>query len=228
MNKRDLFVVVADLDAEKAIGTLLCERQRALGVHLEFNRAAPTQGDLLRYSGRDSGCFRYAVKLLRSPQLTHSHALLIFDQHGSGAEMKSRKQIEAELEGDLHASGWPLGDAAVVVIDPELEAWVWTNSPHLSRSMGWGNDRDGLRPFLSQRDLWDANSQKPNDPKEALAQALRAKQKPAGAALFSELAATVSVQHCEDSSFRKFQQKLREWFPLHQNNYNGTGRTDLR
>ena len=49
-----LLFVVADLDAENAIKTLLGKRQHALGIRLEFNR----QGDLLRYFGRDAGCYK--------------------------------------------------------------------------------------------------------------------------------------------------------------------------
>ena len=52
MTQRDLFVVVADLDAENTIKTLFRERQAALGIHLNFNPDRPPVGDLLRYSGR--------------------------------------------------------------------------------------------------------------------------------------------------------------------------------
>ena len=71
MNKRDLFIVVADLDAENAIKTLLTERQEALGIALDFSSLSPPNGDLLRYSGRDSGCYQDAVELMRPPQRTH-------------------------------------------------------------------------------------------------------------------------------------------------------------
>ena len=49
MSQRDLFVVVADLDAEHAVKTLLCNRQPSLGIRLDFK---PPNGDLLR------GCFK--------------------------------------------------------------------------------------------------------------------------------------------------------------------------
>jgi hypothetical protein len=65
MSQRDLYVVVADLDAENAVRSLLCERQVALGICLRFNPDRPPLGDLLRYSGRDSGCYKDAVDLLR-------------------------------------------------------------------------------------------------------------------------------------------------------------------
>ena len=70
MTQRDLFVVVADLDAENAVRSLLLERQESLGIKLNFNADRPPDGDLLRYCGRDSGCYRNAVDLLRSRQQT--------------------------------------------------------------------------------------------------------------------------------------------------------------
>lgn len=52
MTRRDLFVVVADLDTENAVRSLLCERQASLGIKLGFNPDRPPDGDLLRYSGQ--------------------------------------------------------------------------------------------------------------------------------------------------------------------------------
>lgn len=213
MSKRDLFVVVADLDAENAIKTLLVDRQNSLGICLDFNPDRPPQGDLLRYGGRDSGCRKNAVDLLRAPQRTHRHAILLFDRDGSGAETEDRADLEAEIEERLHRSGWAEGNVSVIVIEPELEAWVWATSPHVADVLGWQDDRDGLRPFLAQAKLWSDGATKPNDPKEAMKAALREKRKPLGARLFADLATRVSVGQCEDPAFRKFKQTLHRWFP---------------
>ncbi len=213
MSKRDLFVVVADLDAENAITTLLCQRQPALGIQLDFNPDRPPNGDLLRYSGRDSGCYKDAADLLRPPQQTHRHGLLCFDRHGSGAESRARERVEAEVEDRLVASGWPRGHVAAVVLDPELEAWVWSSSPHVAELLGWGEDRQNLVPFLQAHGLWEPDCPKPQDPKAAMEQALRSKRKPRGARLFAELASRVTLQGCQDPAFQKLQQTLASWFP---------------
>lgn len=210
--KRDLFVVVADLDAENAIKTLLCERQSSLGIKIDFNPDRPPQGDLLRYAGRDSGCYKDAVDLLRPPRQTHRHALLCFDWHGSGAECKTRQEIEAEIEESLLKNGWSIGTAAVVVIAPELEAWVWTDSPHVAEVLGWKDDAQSLRHFLQDRELLAPNSPKPTDPKKAMEQALRAKRKPGGARLFADLASRVTLNRCQDPAFHKLQKTLERWF----------------
>lgn len=213
MSKRDLFVVVADLDAENAIRTLLCQRQPALGIQLDFKPDRPPNGDMLRYWGRDSGCYKDAVDLLRPPQQTHRHGLLCFDRHGSGAESRAREEVEAEIEDHLVASGWPRGNVAAVVLDPELEAWVWSSSPHVAEILGWRGERENMISFLQARKLWEPNSPKPSDPKEAMRQALRSKQKMGGARLFAELASRVTLQGCQDPAFQKLQQTLARWFP---------------
>lgn len=212
MSKRDLFVVVADLDAENAITTLLHDRQRALEIRLDFNPERHPQGDLLRYSGRDSGCYRDAVDVLRTPQNTHSHALLIFDRDGCGAEGKSRVEIERAVEEQLQRSGWMQDYVAVIVIEPELEAWVWANSPRVAELLGWRNEESELRAFLNHRGLWHEDAVKPSDPKESLRQSLRSKRKPLGARLFSELASEVGLRRCQDPAFAKLRSTLLHWF----------------
>lgn len=217
MSQRDLFVVVADLDAENAVKTLLNERQEALEIRLDFSPDRHPQGDLLRYSGRDSGCYKDAVDVLRPLLNTHRHALLIFDRDGSGAESKSREAIENEVEQRLFGSGWTDERVAVIVIDPELESWVWGESPHVAAMLGWPDERDAMRAFLESRDLWHHDERKPHDPKEAMRQALREKRKPTGARLFAQLAAKVSFRDCQDEAFKKLWRRLQQWFGVNGN-----------
>lgn len=210
MTKRDLFVVVADLDAENVLRTLLTERRQALGVSFEFD---PDQ-DLLRYNKRDPGCYRDAAAILRSALTTHRHALLCFDWHGSGAESKQPDQIQDEIEADLVKNGWEPGAVAVVVFAPELEAWLWSDSPHVAETLGWRGDREALSAFLLEREFLDKKASKLAQPKEAMSAALHRKRKPLSAALFKELAARVALRSCADPAFRKFTRVLQTWFPI--------------
>lgn len=214
MSKRDIFVVVPDLDAENVIKTLLTQRQESLGISLNFTPAPPPSGDLLRYFGRDAGCFYDAVKLLRPPQRTHRHAMILFDWHGSGRDTTPPTDIEREVETQLWYSGWTESNAAVIVLEPELEAWVWADSVEVANTLGWSNDKDGLREHLSGKDLWRRGQTKPQRPKEAMREAVRVKRTPGGTApLFARLAEKVSVQDCRDRAFNRFREVLRRWFP---------------
>ena len=211
MNKRDLFVVVADLDAENAIKMLLTERQEALGISLDFS---PDANDLLRYYGRDSGCYRDMENLMRTPLKTHRHAIICFDLHGSGANDKKRDSIEKDVEDRLCKIGWAEKDAAAIVIDPELEAWVWADSREVAETLGWAGNMEALRRYLASKDLWNAEQAKPFDPKKAMKQAIREKGKGGGTApLFAKLAKKVGLGSCVDPAFNKLKNALQLWFP---------------
>ncbi len=209
MSQRDLFVIVPDLDTENTVVTLLTKRQPALRIQLDFEPC--DELDFLRYSGRDSGCYREAIDLLRPKRTTHRHALVIFDRHGCGADDQSREQIEEEIEEGLRQNGWAPGSVAVIAIDPELEAWAWSKSPQVATTLGWPNNSE-LKTYLVSRGVWSPEASKPHDPKQALALACRARQIPLNARIFSSLAEKVGLQACEDPAFQKFRKRLTTWF----------------
>lgn len=209
MSQRDLFVIVPDLDTENAVATLLTQRQRSLQIQLDFEPR--DEVDLLRYAGRDSGCYRDAVDLLRPRAETHRHAIVIFDRHGSGADDQPREKIEEEIEEGLVKNGWSLESVAVIVIDPELEAWAWSTSPKVAETLGWSNN-EKLKTYLISQGLWNPEASKPIDPKQALALACREQHIPLNARIFAHLARTVGLQACQDPAFQKFREHLTKWF----------------
>lgn len=213
MSKRSLRVVVADMDAEYALASLLGDRQRSLGIKLTFDTNARGGPDLLRYAGRDPGCRSDAAELFRQALLTHEHAVLVFDRDGCGREDLPREEIETQLEAKLPALGWPEGDAAVVVIEPELEAWCWSGSPRVADELGWAGERKQLRDFLEAEALWAPGAAKPRDPKAALLRALREKRAPISGSLYARLASAVKLGGCHDPAFAKLCGCLRRWFP---------------
>ena len=210
--KRDLFVIVADLDAENTICSLLSKRQEALGVQLAFDRPL----DLLRFNGRDAGCRKNAVELLRVAQRTHRHGILLFDHHGCGDEKKSHEEIETEIEKGLVESGWSPKRIAVILFYPELEVWAWSNSVRMADIMGWDGDVEALKEFIKKKRFMKSGAQKPDDPKGAMRAAMRFKNVPCTARVFSALAENVSVRGCTDCSFNKFVRVLREWFSVNE------------
>jgi hypothetical protein len=200
----DLVVLVADLDQEQTIRGLLDKRSKALGIR-------ELKHSLLRHPRRDPGCFNEAPDVLQSYQDRAAQALVVLDRDGCGQEATSAEGIESDLNIRLASSGW--GERAkALVIDPELEIWVWSDSPHVESILGWAGKNPSLREWLSKEGLWSSEQPKPSDPKEALRVALRQGQKRAGAALFGRLAELVSIERCQDASFARLRGLLTAWF----------------
>ena len=200
---KDLFVLAADRDIEQTVLGLL-PRTPALQIRQVSAEVKP-------FWRHDGGCRVEGVSVLRSLAGQFRHAILIFDFDGSGANVTSATELEQQLEAELRNAGW--GDnAAVIVIEPEIEAWVWADSPHVATILGWSDDR-ALSLWLRSVGFVKLNESKPDDPKRAMLAALRHVKKKPSSSIFKELAEKVAFKACTDRSFDKFVSTLRRWFP---------------
>jgi len=202
-DRGDLVVLVPAADEEKALAALL-RRHQSLEIR-------PIRTEFVRHPMRDSGCAKNAEAFLRMQQRNFRHALVVFDHDGSGRESESPDQIIDDLEGRLARSGWD-DRAAVVVIAPELEIWLWSDSPRVATSLGWDRSMADLRAWLQDRDLWTAGSDKPTDPKAAMQAVLRETRTPESPAIHARIAAEVGLRRCSDPAFRRLRDILRRWF----------------
>ncbi|MBI4327840.1 MAG: hypothetical protein HY674_21630 [Chloroflexi bacterium] len=203
MERRDLLVLVADRDMDQAVSGLL-QRHQALGIR-------PLEAVIQRHPERDAGCAYHGVEYLRLFIRYYQHAILMFDWEGSGREDLEREALEMELTSQLATSGWQ-NRAAVIALQPELEVWVWSDSPHVESILGWGGKAPGLRRWLRRQGLWRADEPKPRRPKEAMRAALRTAGRPRSQVLFRQLADQVSLVRCSDPAFAKFRSVLKQWF----------------
>ena len=137
---------------------------------------------------------------------------MLFDKAGSGDEGAERQRIQNAVEEDLCRNGWENRSKAIV-IEPELETWVWSASPNVGRVLGWSEGTGALRDWLSEQQLWPEDEAKPPDPKSALRRAMRAKKRHPTAATFMTLAREVGLGACKDPAFREMRETLRGWFP---------------
>jgi hypothetical protein len=159
----------------------------------------------------DSEVFLRCQGYLRPFLSLASYAVVVFDREGCGSA-GSRAQIETDVEKRLAQSGWQ-GRSAAVVIDPELEAWVWSDSPHVDAALGWPQRGLQLRAWLAERGFLEPGQRKPARPKEAMDTALRDSKKKSSSALYVELATRVSFERCTDPAFLKLRSTLQSWFP---------------
>ena len=122
-------------------------------------------------------------------------------------------ELELQVEQQLVASGWPPDDIAVVVIDPELEAWVFGASwRHLQDMVRW-SESQGIREWLQSRDFLRPGAVKPTDPKAAFDALLGLRGIRRSGRLLADLARNVSLTHCQDRAFQKLCSTLQRWFP---------------
>lgn len=201
---KDLVILVADKDMEFTVRGLLI-RHRSLAI-----RGIDT--DILRHPDHDPGCFAHCHNLLRPQIKRYRHALVMFDRHGSGREGMLREDIENSVEDRLRSNGWQ-NRAAAIVLDPELEAWIWSDSPHVDRIIGWRSGSPDLRSWLVNQGFVANRAAKPAHPKEAMYEALRVCRKPKSSSLYLMLAGKVGLTRCTDPAFAKLRRTLRGWFP---------------
>lgn len=202
----DLVALLPGKDDSETLDGLLSQRQESLGVRA-------IRHELLVHPRRDPGCFLEAPQVLQTYQRRARRALVMFDHEGSGQEDRPPGDVRAHLEGRLAAAGWQ-DRSGVLIMQPELENWVWSDSPEVDRVLGWEGRTPPLRDWLSQRQFWPPGALKPPRPKETLQAALREVRTPRSSALYRDLAERVSLERCTDASFQQFKELMRTWFPL--------------
>ena len=203
----DVVVLVADRDLEETVGVLL-QRTDDLDV-------GSFRFEVRRHPNRDNGCRTGAANFLRPFLRRYRRSLVLFDRDGCGSDL-SREEIQGDVETDLSRNGWA-DRAKAIVIDPELEAWVWGDVVRISGILGWGDDAAGLRRCLRSRSLWEPRGAKPSDPKKAMRTVMECappgSRRKRSARIFHEIASSAAVDRCRDPAFNELRRTLRAWFP---------------
>lgn len=200
----DLVVVVADGGIEQAMRGIL-SRPQSIGIRSLRGVEYPKVHRL------DQGVFHQGHELAAAYRRTHEHALLMLDLAWNGRPTNDAAEMSRLVEARLQGV-W--GDAGrCIVIDPELEVWVWSDSPHVADELGWGGEAGELRPWLENQGLWSPQAAKPSQPREAYLRAIREKQIGRSNATFRAIAERVSLRRCRDAAFLRLLEILRAWFP---------------
>ena len=200
--EKDVFALVADKSMEQAFEGLLAQHEKL--------RIRQIRYDIEVHPRRDPGCRTQAIPLLRPRLHSHRHTLVVFDHHGCGSNA-SRKNLQREVQENLELNGWE-NRCKVIVIEPELENWVWAPSGKVSEILGWGSDFHALRQWLQTRGLWSDSDLKPFDPKRAMQEALRHKRVRRSSTLFKRIADISQPQDCQDPAFIELRETLQDWF----------------
>ena len=205
---RDLLILVADVNIEKVIRKMLEQSKKLEISEIDY--------EIYIHPEHDPGCCTNSANYIRSFYQDCRHAMVIFDHEGCGRESKSPSELEISVYGELASAGWD-DRAEVVIINPELENWFWSDSPHIESVLGWKKTTVPLRLSLQKRGRWLSGQPKPKKPKELVREVLKETGKPFSTSIYTQLAESVSFQRCRDAAFLRFVAVLQRWFPNEQN-----------
>ncbi len=199
--KKDLVLLVADKDAHFALKGVL-QRPRAIGI-------PPISFDFRVHTNHDAGVRTTGPEMLAMERQRFSHALLVLDFEGSGAGLGART-LEDELDTRLSATWQNRGKA--IVIEPEVDVWMWGTDNAIRDILGWPLD-GSIREWLRRKGFQFQANDKPMRPKEALDAVRREANARRSSALYEEIASRISLQSCTDTAFQRLRQQLLTWFP---------------
>jgi hypothetical protein len=170
--------------------------------------------DILRVpEHKDPQVFGLAHENLRPYQRSHERAIVVLDQQFPGTPSGGADEIRQIMKRNLIGTGWHEDRCEIVVIQPMLEAWLWTDSPHVEAAFGHRRP-PSLRAKMQQQRIWPDGIDKPPDLKRATATAAAWGGIVVDAALFSALFASPrSLGGCKEPGFLLLRDTLRRWFP---------------
>jgi hypothetical protein len=207
---RDCIFLLADKNMQASIkGFFSKDRwRRALGCgSFDFE---PRQDIHVAAGDNDPGLYTRAHELLRPFIHTHRFAVIVLDAAWEGSP--GAPAIQDHISEQLESNGWAIDRFLVVVIEPELENWIWQASPHVAANLGFDSIED-MRADAAVRANWPDGRYKPASPKETMEAVLRKKRIPRSSSIYQQITSKVSVKQCKDAAFQELTARLRVWFP---------------
>lgn len=199
---KDLALLVADKNMDFAMRGIL-NRHKALGTR-------SVSYEIRQHVNRDGGVRTTGPETLALLRQQFRHGIVMLDWEGSGSKAKSAIALEQELDARLERT-W--GDRAkAIVIEPELDVWIWGSDNALVKILEWSEDQ-GIREWLTGRGYAFDGSQKPMRPKEALNELMVWLNHPRSSVLYERITGKISLAQCVDPAFRRLRSILQSWFP---------------
>jgi hypothetical protein len=191
--------------------------------------------DIRVHPAHDPGVWKDPQTILFAERHIYEKCLVILDEAWEGAP--APEKIIEDIEGLVETEAkWARDRFEVILIQPELEAWIWQRNPHVAEAFEFNGTDAQLWNFLAKQSLrldahkkkhrfiganadggsppvWPKTQRKPQNPKglvEALA--YHCHSGPASG-MFNEISSKISVTGCVDPAFVKLRDTLREWFP---------------
>jgi hypothetical protein len=165
--------------------------------------------DIFNVPGSTDGATHLRAHETLRPRRPHTErAIVILDAQFGGD--RPAAEVRTELLERLRPD-WG-DDVDVIVIDPEIEVWLWMDNPNVERALGWKGPGK-LRDQLAAEGVWPRGVGKPTDPKDAIQAQIRKNRLGTATRAYVKIAESVSPAPCTDPSFDDFRARLRAWFP---------------
>jgi hypothetical protein len=161
----------------------------------------------------DPGLYTRAHELIRPFLKTYRHAVVVLDAEWEGTP--GREVITRHISEQMRTVGWEMGRFRVIVIDPELENWIWQKNDHVAKYLGFSRITEVMADPDIQK-AWPAGQPKPAEPKETMEKLLQKRRIPRSSAIYKQITSQVSVQGCQDPAFQLLATTLRQWFPAEE------------
>lgn len=200
---KDLIVLVADSQQKMVIETLLEKRYQSLKIR-QLKKGE--NFDVFSHPNLDPGVYYEGANFLSGFVNKYKYALVILDAEWEGTPGK--EQIKNKIQQELNKQEWN-NKSYTIVIDPELEIWVWSSSPEVYNILGQSEEQ--VRQLGEQKKFWIGNTIKPQSPKDLMNSVLRQAGKRPSAAIFKSITEKVSLKRCEDTAFIELKEKLQQW-----------------
>jgi len=207
---RDCIFLLADLGMVAAFQGFFSRQNFHYTLGTAPFRFDPKQDIICDRAGNDPGVYTRAHELLRPYQSSHQHAVIVLDNAWDGSPGVDK--IRVDISSKMEQVGWDRNRFVVIVIDPELEAWMWQDNPHIAKAFRFDKS-PSLRMWLYKQGLWPLNSPKPPDPKLAFEKTLKVSKAKIPSVVFKKICSEVSVKHCVDEAFGLLKSTLQNWFP---------------
>lgn len=212
---RDIIFHIADQHMEAGFRAFFARDNwhHVLGCS-RFEIDPESERDIFRRGGyTDGGIWKHAHNNLMLFKEDYRHAVIVLD-----ADFEPHPGVEKlreDITNNMLGAGWAEGSFCVVVIDKELEAWLWAPNVNVAKAFGH-NDFDQMRAALAQKNLWDEGAPKPNDLKAARDLAARLGGKRTGGPIFRGVFEGISKRACDlcqENGFITMRNALQTWFP---------------
>lgn len=207
---RDCLFLVADKSIEAMIAGFLSSDNFHLKIGCNYFKFEQKHDLRVAHGKNDPGIYTIANELLQPYYKTHRRVIVILDAawNGSPGAIKINEQVKNHCRN----AGWNDDNHCVIVIDPELENWIWQNNINVCKELGSKDSYETLKAELVTHKFWLREHSKPNQPKEAVEYILKKNRIPVSAALYKNIAMKVTTKNCTDAAFLKLKTTLIQWF----------------